>query len=158
MSTTARANDWQCVGVAQAGALAGVGAGVYLFEFRSRNADFRGVFLLGTVGIGGGGSIGGGTSPSPSDILHNRNPDLWSNLQAETPFSADDLHLSFGNYRGVGASAGIGYSVVRISGQSLFRNWFVNQNVSGWGIGGLSIGGGAMGGLWIKIADGRYYV
>ena len=157
MSTSTRANDWQCVGVAQAGAVAGVGAGVYFFEFRSRNADFRGVYNLYAAGIGLGGSLGGATAPSPSDILHNRNPDLWSNIRAETPFSANDLHLSYGNYRSIGAGAGIGYSLVRLSGQSLFTDWFVGQDVSGWGIGGISAGVVALGGLWVKIGDGRYY-
>ena len=55
MSTSIRANDWQCVGISQVGAAAVVGVGVYLFEFRSRNADFRGVYTFVAGGIGFGG-------------------------------------------------------------------------------------------------------
>lgn len=157
MSSSTKANDWQCVGVAQVGAAVGVGVGVYLFEFRSRNADYRGVFNLFAGGIGLGGNLGGGTAPSPGDVIHNRIPDLWSNLRAVQPFSADDLHLSYGNYRSIGASLMVGYSLVRISGQTLFNNWFVDQNVSGWGIGGAGAGAVALGGLWVNLSEGRYY-
>jgi hypothetical protein len=158
MSASIQANDWQCVGVAQAGAVAGVGAGVYFFEFRSRNADFRGAFNLFGAGIGLGGSLGGATAPSPSDVIHNRNPDLFTSLRADRPFSANNLHLSYANYRSIGASAAVGYSIVRISAASLWNNWFTGQDVSGWGIGGISAGAVALGGLWVKLSEGKYYV
>ena len=52
----------------------------------------------------------------------------------------------------------VGYSLVSISGQTLFDNWFVDQSVSGWGVGGVGVSGVALMGLWIKVSEGRYYV
>ena len=81
MSLDRRANDWECVGVAQAGGGIVAGGGVFLYEFRSRLADFRGVYLFVGVGAAVGGGFGGTTAPSPGEIIHNKQPDLWGKLK-----------------------------------------------------------------------------
>lgn len=157
MSLSARANDWQCVGIAQIGVGIIAAAGIYAFEFRSRNADYRGVFTLGGIGIGGGGNLGGSTAPSPSDVAHNRNPDLWSNLRAWRPFSANDLNHSYAGIDSVGVSAIVGYSRVGLTA-GIWDILFYEQNVSGWGIGGLGVGGVSLSGMWFRASASRYYV
>ncbi|RWP39326.1 hypothetical protein [Mesorhizobium sp.] len=66
MSLDTVSNDWQCVGVAQVAGADILGAGLYLFEFRSSAANFRGKYVFAGGGLGAGGSLGGGAGgPSP---------------------------------------------------------------------------------------------
>lgn len=157
MSLSTRANDWQCVCIAQVGVGALAAAGVYAFEFRSRNADYRGVFSFGGVGAGIGGSLGGSTAPSPSDVAHNRNPDLWTSLRVRRPFSANDLNHSFAGIESAGASAIVGYSLVTITA-GFWDILFYEQDVSGWGIGGLGLSAVNLTGMWFRANESRYYV
>jgi hypothetical protein len=71
MGKSTKTNDWQRCGVAQVGAAAGPALGIYCFEFRSKNANFRGVYLFVGAGAGLGGSLGGAAAPSPVDVVKN---------------------------------------------------------------------------------------
>ncbi len=51
MGYTSKAADWEACGVAQVGLVAGVGAGLYLFEFRSKAASARAKYTFLAVGI-----------------------------------------------------------------------------------------------------------
>ena len=155
MATNIKANDWQCCGVAQVGAAAGPAAGIYCFEYRSKNADFRGVYLFLGGGGGLGGSLGGAVAPSPGDVINNRLPDLWSSLRCTRPFSSDDLHLSYAAMSSAGVSACYGYSLVGISA-GLITELFKSQEVSGWGI-GVGASASILIGSWIRIGSGGYY-
>jgi hypothetical protein len=46
MSTSTKASDWECVGIATVGAAAGGGGTLSMFQFRSKAADFLGEYLL----------------------------------------------------------------------------------------------------------------
>jgi hypothetical protein len=134
VDTSVKANDWQVCGVITLGGAVILGAVIYLFEFRSQAANFRGTFLFLGAGLGGGGDLNGATMPSPSDIAHNTNPDLWTNVNCAIPFSADDLNVCYGA-TGAGTVAFIGgYSVMGITA-GLIPNLFDSQDVSGWGTG-----------------------
>jgi hypothetical protein len=55
MASDVNATDWEVQGVAQAGYVDIVGAGVYMFVFRSKLANCRApyVFAGGALGLGG---------------------------------------------------------------------------------------------------------
>ncbi|MEP7076689.1 MAG: hypothetical protein ABI878_12860 [Acidobacteriota bacterium] len=54
MGYSDEASDWQACGVAQAGAVVGVGAGIFVYEFRSKSADIRAKLFFAAVGVGAG--------------------------------------------------------------------------------------------------------
>jgi hypothetical protein len=155
MSTSAKAEDWQCCGVAQVGAAAGPAAGIYCFEYRSLSADFRGVYLFVGAGGGAGGSMGGAVAPSPGDVINNRLPDLWTPIKCKRPFSSDELDMSYAALSTAGVGAAYGYSLCGISA-GLIKVLFTSQNVSGFGI---SVGASAavLMGSWIRIGSSGYY-
>lgn len=147
--------DWQACGVAQVGFVAGVGAGLYCFEFRSKAANSRAVFTFLSVGFGVGGSLGGGTAPSPTDVAKNRLPEIWSDLKCSRPFSLEDLNHSYGVLETIGAAGAIGYYATRIS--SGWATKLFNQQVtSGWGT-GVGAMGAVLSGVWTGWQINNYY-
>ena len=154
MSTSTRANDWECVGIATVGGAAGAGASLTMFQFRSKAADFMGEFLFVGGGAGFGGSLGGAIAPSPSDFYNGgRNINYWSKLSSKA-FSADDLSNALGVMTSAGVSAAYGYSLVFIDA-GLIDSLFKNQYVGGWGIGvGVTIA--AMRGMWVRLSSKTY--
>ncbi len=150
-----KANDWQACGVAQVGVVAGVGAGLYLFEFRSISANARAKYTLLSVGIGLGGSMGGGVAPSPSDVVHNRMPELFSSIKCLRPFSCEDLNHSFAGMKTLSITGGIGYSNTLISA-GFFDRLFYEQDVSGWGT-GVGIVGAKLEGVWTGWSLNEYF-
>jgi hypothetical protein len=155
MSTEVAAADWQCVGVAQVGGAVVLAAGLFCFEFRSEAANFRGQYLFVGGGIGAGGSLGGGTAPSPGDFISDTPPDLWTSLQCEREFSADDLHLAYAALSNLGAAGAYGYTLMGISA-GLTDPLFTDQNVSGWGT-GVGISGSILVGVWTRIGGTDFY-
>ncbi|WP_156387400.1 hypothetical protein [Devosia sp. Root105] len=155
MSNDAMAADWQCVGVAQVGAAVIVAGGIYCFEFRSSSANVRAKFLFIGGGLGAGGSLGGGMSPSPLDFATNTIPDIWTSLECRRPFSANELDKAYAALTTLGAAFALGYSLMSITG-----GWvdplFTAQNVSGWGT-GVGAGGAMMPGIWLMLDSTDYY-
>jgi hypothetical protein len=149
------ATDWQCVGVAQVGAAVFAAGAIYCFEFRSTRANVRGQYLFIGGGLGLGGSLGGGTAPSPANFARNEQPDLWTPLTCARPFSANDLDKSYAALSTIGALGAYGYSLTRIT-----AGWtnplFLDQDVSGWGT-GVGAGGAMMPGIWLRIGVHGYY-
>lgn len=156
MGVKTEANDWQACGIAQAGFVAGVGAGCYVFQFRSKNADCIGDFLFIAGGGGLGGSLGGGSGPSPADVIRNRSSNLWTALTCKRPFSAENLNLSYAEMLVVGASVAYGYSYMEITA-GLLTPLFKEQDVSGWGT-GVGAVGAVLFGAWKMIGNSRYSV
>ncbi len=155
MSFYAIANDWQAVGIAQAGGARFVGAGIYCFEFRSLSANFRGKYLFVGAGVGLGGSLGGGAGPSPIDFISNNVPDMWTPLACIRPFSGDDLNIKYAVLSTLGAAGSYGYYLTEITAgwsDQLFRS----ENVSGWGTGVGGIGAMLVG-IWKHIGSTGYY-
>jgi hypothetical protein len=151
MSINTEAFDWEACGVAQAGGVCGLGAGIFLYEFRSRIANFRGTYLLTGLAIGLGGSLGGGVAPSPWNVATNTQPNLWSSINCTRPFSGDDLDTCYGSVETVGAAGALGYFLTRISGGYGIR-LFDRQNVSGWGT-GVGVIGAILPGMWTRIGQ-----
>lgn len=146
MGYTNKAADWQVCGIAQVGVVVGVGAGLYLFEFRSKAANTQAIFSFLSVGIGLGGSLGGGVGPSPSDVVFNRRPELYSSIKCLRPFSLEDLNHSFAEMKTLSITAAYGYSNVLISA-GYFTRLFYEQDASGWGT-GVGIVGAKLEGVW----------
>jgi hypothetical protein len=94
-------------------------------------------------------------SPSPADFATNSMPDIWTSLQCQRPFSANDLDKAYAALSTVGAAAALGYSITRITG-----GWadplFTDQDVSGWGT-GVGASGAMMPGAWLMIGSTDYY-
>jgi hypothetical protein len=157
MATNVNASDWEAQGVAQVGVAVGVGGALYLFVFRSRYADCRAPFLFIGAGVGIGGNMGSGTAPSPSDIVQNVSPNMWSSIPCTRPFAASDLDVSYGALSTISVSVGLGYAGLGISA-GLVDNLFDSANVSGWGT-GVGAVGASMVGLWQmgKGFDSPYY-
>jgi hypothetical protein len=155
MSTSTKASDWECVGIATVGAAAGGGGTLSMFQFRSKAADFLGEFLFVAGGLGLGGSLNSAVAPSPTD-LYNRGRDInyWSKITSKA-FSADDLSNAHAVMSSAGVSAAYGYSLVYI-GAGFFDVLFKNQYIGGWGIGvGASLS--AMRGVWVRLSSKNYY-
>lgn len=156
MSRTAEGYDWEICGVAQMGGVVGVGAGVWWFMMRSRVANSQGKLILTAAGIGAGGSMGGGTAPSPGDVIYNRQPDLWTRVPCMRPFSLDDMNWTYGAVTMASAGAAYGYSITRITagfGIQLFRS----VSVGGWGT-GVGLVGGMFPGVWKVLESSDYTI
>ena len=128
---------------------------LFFFEFRSKKADCRATFTFAAAGLGMGGDLGGGVAPAPSDILHNRQPNLWSDLACECYFSANDFDWTIGQIFLGTMTFAYGCGVVRISA-GLFPVLFKPQNCSGWGT-GVGAGFGAFTGMWKQLGPSRTY-
>ena len=150
-------DDWQACGVASAALGEAVAGSFGFWEFRSKDADCRATFLFAAAGFGVGfsGSAGGGTAPSPSDVVHNRQPDLWSDLNCQRKFSVRDLDWTWGQMSNLAAAACIGYQSTTIAaGRSPVL--FTASDVSGWST-GVSLNAAALWGLWKRLSHGPYY-
>ena len=155
MASNSKATDWQACGVATVGGVRIVGAGIWLFEFRSRIADFRGSYILSAGSLGLGGSLGGGAGPSPVDVISNSKPDLWTSLKCARAFSADDLNWAYGALSCLSVSAAYGYSLMGISA-GLLDSLFDSQDVSGWGT-GVGATANISVGAWKRLDGKSYY-
>ena len=133
MGLNDKASDWQVAGIAQVGGAAGLGAGVWWFEFFSQAVNTREPFMFIGAGIGAGGSIGGASAPDLTD-LGNAKP-AYSQLACARPFSVSDLDMSIGRLTSAGAGIGPGYGLLYISGLNTDGALFSSQSVSGWTIG-----------------------
>jgi hypothetical protein len=155
MSKWATGDDWQACGIAQIGAVAGIGAATYFFQFRSQKADFSGAYLFVGGALGLGGDMGGGAGPSPADVATNTRPDLWTSLKCVRAFSADDLNWAYGALSTLAAGVAYGYALTGISG-GLVDPLFTDQEVSGWGT-GVGVIGAILAGVWKRLGDGTSY-
>jgi len=154
MSSSAAGNDWQAVGIAQAGGVYVVGGGIYCFEFRSLSGNFRGQYLFIGGALGFGGSLGGGSGPSPGDFISNTYPDLWSPIKCKRPFSGDDLNWAYAALSTLGAAGAYGYALTGISA-GLVDPLFDSQEVSGWGT-GVGLIGAILIGVWKQFGSSDY--
>jgi hypothetical protein len=154
MGIYTKASDWEAVGVAQAGGVYVAGAGVYFFGFRSRMANCQAQFVFAGGALGLGGSLGGGSGPSPWDVINNTPPNMWTRIKSKRPFSADDLDWSYGALSTLGAAGAYGYFLLGIAA-GLTDTLFEDQDVSGWGT-GVGIIGAVMIGTWKKVGASSY--
>jgi hypothetical protein len=150
-----KATDWEACGVAQAGGAVGVAVGTSVWQFRSALANRQANFNFTGVGAGVGGDLGGGVAPSPANVATNTQPNLWTSLTCNTPFSLNDLNASSGRITSAGASAGIGYSAVFISAGT-FPSLFSSQNVSGWNT-GVGANASVLLGMWNMMGSSSQY-
>lgn len=167
MARNLSVSDWEATSVVQMGGAAGGGGGLYFFEFRSKNADFRGQFVFVGGGVGAGGSVGGASAPSPADIYRNKGYNPFTKLDCDQAFTANDLDKSVGRISSMGASGAYGYSITCITalknpyfaaltltlfGDSMFHS----QNVGGFGV-GVGANVTIFGGVWKLIGESHYY-
>ncbi len=167
MARNLSVSDWEVASIVQMGGAAGPGAGLYFFEFRSKNANFRGQFIFTGGGIGAGGSIGGASAPSPADVFRNKAYSPFAKLDCDQSFTANDLDKSAGRISSIGASGAYGYSFTYITalknpylaaltltifGDTLFHA----QSVGGFGV-GVGAGVNVFGGVWKLIGESHYY-
>lgn len=155
MATDVNARDWEVQGVAQVGGVDVVGAGLFMFEFRSKHANFRGPYVFGGGALGLGGSLGGGSGPSPADVATNTQPNAWTAIKCTRDFSAEDLNWAYAALSVLGAGAAYGYSLLGISA-GLTDELFRDIDVSGWGT-GVGAVGAIMVGVWKQMGGGNYY-
>ena len=138
MSTTVAASDWETQGVAQVGGAAGLGGAMYLFVFRSRSADCRALFVFIGAGVGLGGSVGGASVPSPSDILQNVSPYMWTSIPCTRAFAATDLDVCYGAgawVRRPGHQRRVGRQLVRQRKLQRMGHWSrCGRGNSGWSL------------------------
>jgi hypothetical protein len=132
------ADDWSASGIMQVGGAATAGAGIWLFQFKSVDADYCGIFMFIGAGLGAGGSIGGVSLPDLSHIKPDPTKSVyaWSDLDCDTQFSARDLNWAPGRLTTGSVSMVVGYGVTYISAKNLpFTSLFLSQSVGGWGAG-----------------------
>ena len=154
MSARTKASDWEAVGVAQAGGVYGVGAGLYYFGFQSQMANCQAQFVFAGGALGVGGSLGGGAGPSPWDVITNTPQSMWTRIKCKRPFSASDLNWSYGALSTLGISGAYGYYLLGIAA-GLTDSLFEDQDVSGWGT-GLGAIGAIMVGTWKMVGSTSY--
>lgn len=155
MSQHSAANDWEICIIASIGGAGGGAAGVFFADVRSVKAATRSAFLFIGGGFGFGGSMGSGAFPSPSDIVQNHQPDMYTKIPCKVRFSVDDLDCSSGQVTSLGVSAMYGYSIVRISA-GMFPVLFNDVNCNGWGT-GVGANGYSVMGVWKQLGDACQY-
>jgi hypothetical protein len=156
MNDDVKGSDWEVTSIAQVGGVVGIGAGIYCFDFKSKEANNHSTFILVGGALGFGGSMGGGVTPSPSDFISNNGTiDLYSRIKCSRPFSSDDLDKSYAALSVLGFNAAYGYSLMGIS-SGLFPENFKDVDVSGWGTGVGSVGA-IMIGVWKRLGSGGSY-
>lgn len=155
MASHVKADDWEVCSVAQVGAAGGLAAGLYLYRFRSKKADFLGDYLFVGGGGGAGGSMGGGSGPSPVDVARNRLPNLWTSITCHREFSGDDLNWAYASLSTLAAAGAYGYALTAIRAGAI-DTLFKGVNVSGWGT-GVGVIGATMVGVWKRIGSYGYF-
>lgn len=154
MGLSTKATDWQVFGSVSIAGGAGLGAGLYLFDFYSATAGVAGLFSFRGVGIGEGGNLGGLGVPEDVGPLTQ-----WSSLECERPFSLVDLNGAWGRLTALGAAVGVGWSAVFITAAPhfwSFQTYFASQFVGG--LSQASVGGGGqvlVGGWEFKRVSNR---
>ena len=150
--------DWQACGVATVGGAYFAGAMLTIFEFRSQQANCRSTFLFIGAGVGYGGDLGGATGISPGNVIHNQQPDLWTDLSGSIgngPFSADDLNWSYAALCQATVAGALGYSLCTIRA-GWARPLFDTTSVNGWVV-GVGVVGSMMPGIWKRLGDSSAY-
>jgi hypothetical protein len=150
-------DDWQACGVASAALADGVGGSLGLWEFRSHDANIRATLVFACVGLGFGidGSCGSTAGPSPSDVVHNTQPNLWSDLNCQRKFALHDLDWTTGQMSVLSAAAMYGYSSTSIAAGS-YPVLFSASDASGWSP-GVALSATAFWGIWKSLSYGGYY-
>ncbi len=156
MNTTS--SNWAALGIASAGGGIGLNLQGTIYLFRNNDNGDRFLFLLADFGPG---FSFGGSAASPSkvwkvvkSILQNsslNDPRLYSDVPANRPFSAADLHLARGAEATAGAGYFMGYAFTVISawptftgapkpGEEVNNDYFSGADVQGWQTGiGVSL-------------------
>jgi hypothetical protein len=155
MGQHAQAKDWEIAIICQMGGAEGGGGGIFFADVRSPSVYTRSAFLFLGGGFGFGGSIGSGAFPSPSDIVQNHVPDMYTKIPCLTSFSVDDLDCTSGQITSLGVSAMYGYSIVRLSA-GMFPVLFSGVNANGWGT-GVGASGFSFTGMWKQLGDAAQY-
>ena len=158
MGYYAQSTDWECCGIANAGGGIVAGGGVYLFEFRSRRANYRAVYTFIGAGASLGAGFGGTAAPSPAQLARPNQPaNLWSTVSGynNRSFSARDLNNTTGWIASAGVSPTYGYALTTISAGA-WNRVFQDQDVSGWGV-GVGAGIAILMGIWQIMGDGGGY-
>jgi hypothetical protein len=155
MSQHTTARDWEAAGIVTMGGADGAALAVMFFDFRSLSARTRAPFLFIGGGLGFGGSLGGGSGPSPLDVIRNKVPDMYTPIKCLTKFSVDDLDCSSARVTAIGVAGGYGYTSMRISA-GIVRQLFSSADVSGWNT-GVGISGSTLVGVWKQIGDAVAY-
>jgi len=169
MGKTTESSNWGALGIASAGG--GVGLNVQGSVYLLRNQDNGNRFLFLLADFGPGFSWGG-SSVSPrkvlqlvKSILRNssvNDPSSYSDIPANRPFSADDLHFARGAEATYGAGYVVGYAVTVISAWPMFSGApepgveVNNDYFSGADVRGLQTGIGMsmayrLFGEWVRI-------
>jgi len=144
MGLGTQVSDWEFRGVGQLSLAAGLGAGGYVFQFRSEAASVREtVFFLGG-GLGIGEGVGQGVTPPDSS-----GQIAFSPIRCDNAFSMNDLHHSGGRLLNAGVSALVGYGVLTVSAFNIGTG-VLFDNAGGFGpsVGGVQIGANAFVGMW----------
>jgi hypothetical protein len=145
MGLSTQATDWQVCGVMQGAAAAGVGGGVYIFDFYSSTAGICGRFTLTCAGIGVGGNASGTALPMESVGISP-----WTSISVDHPFSLSELNHCWGRISTLSVGVGVQVGVVYITAAPRFwstRAFFHSQDVGGLGT-GLGAGGVVLIGGW----------
>jgi len=122
MLNQAKVEDWQVLPIAQTGAAAGYGGGVYWFWFKSPSIGVKEAFAFMGGGTGAGGSCGGVSLTQKSFVP----------IECEEPFSLFDLNGAVGKLESEKASFVVGHQAVEISASSNGAKLFDEQDVGGW--------------------------
>src|SRR5687768_13093092 len=130
MSLSTKASDWQVAAFAQVGGGEVAAGGMFWFKFRSETAGVNEPLVFLGLGVGLGGSAGGGPVPDNGDIG-------YSPIRCLRDFSIHDLHRSLGSVASAGAGVGVGVGVLAASAFDTGGGYF-DDTVSC----GLSSGGG----------------
>lgn len=143
MALETLASDWEFAGICQIGGAAGLGAGGFMFEFRSATANMREeVFFVGG-GIGLGGNVGGAGAPDFSTGEMS-----FSSIECDNPFSLIGLHNAGGRLTSGGAAVIVGLGITYISAFTFRESFFHSQGGFGFSAGGFGAGGYTFAGLW----------
>ena len=147
MSLGDKQSDWQVCGAIAVAAADVAGAGLFVFDFYSKNAGGTGRFVFKGAGIGLGGNASGTMVP---DEIGPFGP--WSSITVDEPFSIWDLNGAWGRLSSASMGAGLLFGVTYITAAppwSLLKSYFHSQNV-----GGFSKGAGA--GALVFVGNWRF--
>ncbi|WP_420332419.1 hypothetical protein [Roseibium sp.] len=147
MSATYNASDWEVSGYMDGGVGAGIAGGYWTFIFRSRAANYAGLYGFAGGGLGFGGRGGSVSLPEfGGEAAHYS----YTRIDCNRIFSANDLDGCYGRLTTAGAGAGAGYGLCSISAVNMGGSLFSSQDVNGPG---FTAGASAMTtmGIWARI-------